>query len=56
MDAADAIAMWGKQLSVHDVDKLERWHEDEGRQAVEHATLPAPSSEPSYGTQRTLGI
>ena len=43
MDAADAIAMWGKQLSVHDVDKIERWHEDEGRQAVEHATPPAPS-------------
>ena len=43
MDAADAISMWGKQLSVHDVDQLERWNEGETQQAAEKAPLPAPS-------------
>ena len=40
MDAADAIAMWGDQLNVRDVDKLERWDD---AQPQSSAAPPAPS-------------
>ena len=40
MDAADAIAMWGDQLNVRDVDKLERWDD---AQPQSSAAPPTPS-------------